>query len=137
LKRNKENPVLFTGFYGFKNKVMKNEKRKQRVIKILHGLTVESFFIIENENGDKTVVEKGVGVVELWTKQYFDKVISKIQIPDDYKEEIEERKFNFLPFEKINVNGKEAIFIDWTEKNEVTVIIDNETKVFNQKYITK
>ena len=116
---------------------MKNEKRKQRVIKILHGLTVESFFIIENENGDKTVVEKGVGVVELWTKQYFDKVISKIQIPDDYKEEIEERKFNFLPFEKINVNGKEAIFIDWTEKNEVTVIIDNETKVFNQKYITK
>lgn len=116
---------------------MKSKKREKKIFTILKGVESDKFLLLNQEDGGKIVIEKGVGVIELWSKEYYEKVIKKIVIPENFKIKIEERKFNFLPFQKINVKGKEAIFIDWTDENRMTVIIDNETLVINQNEVEK
>jgi hypothetical protein len=116
---------------------MKSEKRKNKIIRILAGLKTEGFFITENGDGSKIVIEKGVGVVEFWSKQYYENVISKIEVPKDYKQEIEQRKLELVPFEKLLYKGNEVIFIDWTEKNELIVILESESIKISQNEIEK
>lgn len=128
---------------------MKTDKmtpnRKRKIFRIYAGQEKGTHKLAEYADGSTGVIKLGVGVVEMWSSQYLNKVVKPLigsvegligVQQEKIKIELEALKWageyvpNFEPFETVETPKGFGVFLAYSNESKTTSMVEMKGEVF-------